>query len=182
MTRQYDISHWANIPDSTAAVQPRRSADVAETYITIVFTMPGTSTSWHEGSERRFRARKIRSTKQNCSTFNKKYWRVYIYLCIWLSAATSTIHVNNGLFGNPMDPTREYVNWSKRKEMQPSEVHDNKFTHKSFPWITSGNISSMKYRDSLYRKLKRRDALSAEHSELWPLLLTWFNFNPSMDK
>ena len=29
---------------------------------------------------------------------------------------------------------------------------------------------------------KRAGKLTLTHEQLWPLLLTWFNFNPSMDK
>ena len=49
VTRQDEISHRANIPEKTAAVQEGWSTEVTDTYIAIanyVSTICGTSTSW----------------------------------------------------------------------------------------------------------------------------------------
>ena len=46
---------------------------------------------------------------------------------------------------------------AKSKHFQPREVSFDKYKHKISPWISSGIIHSIKYRDSLYRKLKKTD-------------------------
>ena len=86
-----------------------------------------------------------------------------------VSAAISSMPVNNDLFGNPNDSYNSLENVlmeAKAKHFQPREVNYNKYKHKYSPWITSGIIPSIKYRDLLYWKLKKTDALSPEHSDL----------------
>ena len=86
-----------------------------------------------------------------------------------VSAAISSMPVNNDLFGNSNDSYNSLENVlmeAKAKHFQPREVNYNKYKHKYSPWITSGIIRSIKYRDLLYRKLKKTDALSPEHSDL----------------
>ena len=55
---------------------------------------------------------------------------------------------------------------AKFKHFQPREVRFDKYKHKFSPWISSGIIHSIKYRDSLYRKLKKTDVQTPEYSEL----------------
>ena len=75
-----------------------------------------------------------------------------------VSAAISSMPMNNDLFGNPNDSYNSLENVlmeAKVKHFQPREVNYKKYKHKYSPWITSGIIRSIKYRDLLYRKLKK---------------------------
>ena len=75
------------------------------------------------------------------------------------------MRVNNDLFGNPNDSYNSLKNIlmeAKPKHFQPREVRYNKYKHKFSPGI----IRSIKYRDSLYRKLKKAYVLSPEYSDL----------------
>ena len=58
------------------------------------------------------------------------------------------------------------LGWPRGLSFSEQLVHNNTYKHKYSPWITSGIIRSIKYRDLLYRKLTETDALSPEHSDL----------------
>ena len=86
-----------------------------------------------------------------------------------VSTAISSMRVNNDLFGNPNDSYNSLGNIlmeAKAKHFQPREIRYNKYKHKFSPGMTSDIIRSIKYRDSLYRKLKKTDVLSPEYSDL----------------
>ena len=79
------------------------------------------------------------------------------------------MRVNNDLLGNPNDSYNSLENIfmdGKAKHVQPREVRYNKYKHKFSPWLTSGIIRSIRYIDSLYRKLEKTDVLSPEYGDL----------------
>ena len=41
-----------------------------------------------------------------------------------------------------------------------TKVKIQKYKHKLTPWITQGNLKSLKYCDTLYKKLKKRQILT----------------------
>ena len=86
-----------------------------------------------------------------------------------VSNAINNISINNDLLGNPNDSYNALENIimeAKCKHFQPREVRFDRYKHKFSPWISSGIIHSIKYRDSLYRKLKKRNAQSPEYNKL----------------
>ena len=78
-----------------------------------------------------------------------------------VSNAVNNISINNDLLGNPNDSYNALENMimeAKCKHFQPREVRFDIYKHKFSPWISSGIIHSIKYRDSLNRKLKKTNA------------------------
>ena len=86
-----------------------------------------------------------------------------------VSNVVDNISINNDLLGNPNDSYNALENIimeAKCKHFPPHEVRFDKYKHKFSPWISSGIIHSIKYRDSLYRKLKKTNAQSPEYNVL----------------
>ena len=86
-----------------------------------------------------------------------------------VSNAVNNIAINNDLLGNPNNSYNSLENIlmeAKSKHFQPREVRFVRYKHKFSPWISSGIIHPIKYRYSLYRKLKTTDVQTPEYNEL----------------
>ena len=59
-----------------------------------------------------------------------------------------------------------HVTRLKNKHLPLKTVKCNKYKHRSSKWISRGVICSIKYRDKLYRELKRTDRFSRDYPEL----------------
>ena len=64
---------------------------------------------------------------------------------------------NNELFNDPNENCNKFERTlldAKSKFLAPKTVRYKKYKHKISPWITSGILHSIEYRDKLYRELK----------------------------
>ena len=60
----------------------------------------------------------------------------------------------------------QIIHDAKDKNLPEKIVKFNKYKHKMNPWITSGILQSIKYRDKLYKKLKCTNPESSSYNEL----------------
>ena len=77
--------------------------------------------------------------------------------------------MNRELFGNPnenYDTFHFHVQDLKNKHLPYKLVKFNKYKHKGSNWISRGVINSIKYRDEIYRKLKKTEKSSVLHDEV----------------
>ena len=79
------------------------------------------------------------------------------------------------------DPNRNYnilehtIMSAINKHLPTKNIKFNKHKHKNSNWITKGIIKSVKYRDMLYRKLKKSNPYSQQHEVLMINLHTYNN-------
>ena len=77
------------------------------------------------------------------------------------------------------DPNTNYNLLSKilnevlNKHMPNKLVRFNKYKHKKHKWVTQGILISIKYRDNLYRRLKKTNHNTAEYTEIKRNLATY---------
>ncbi len=60
----------------------------------------------------------------------------------------------------------DLIDNAKNKHLPPKMVRFNQYRHKMAKWIMGGLITSIKYRDNLYKKLKLNDPNSLEHASV----------------
>ena len=94
-----------------------------------------------------------------------------------------TLLLDNNVFLNDLnqDPNNNYnilhtiLQEAKDKHMPTKFVRYNKYKHKKSPWITSGIIKSIQYKDNLYKKYRMSDPNSVVHETLKINLKTYNN-------
>jgi len=76
------------------------------------------------------------------------------------------------------DPNYNYniiideINQAKNKYMTSKFVIFNKYKHKTSAWITQGLLTSIRYRDKLYKQIKLINPESSEYAILLVILKT----------
>ena len=96
------------------------------------------------------------------------------------------IHVHGSSLTNfdlsiDADPNRNYdvlehsITSAINKHLPTKTIKFNKHKHKNSNWITQGIIKSIKYRDMLYRKLKKTNPYCQQHEVMVINLHTYNN-------
>ena len=86
-----------------------------------------------------------------------------------IKTAIDSMNFNNDLLQDPniyYNSLENIINESKDKNLPIKSVKFNRYRHKISPWISSGILKSIKFRDRMYKKLKKTNPLSQNYQTL----------------